>query len=140
MPNPLELNSVLTLLSTLLPRSTTSPLPQPTDVIAALVHAIHTALDFRLVNQRQPPSTLPTTSNANSEDDAIDDGASETETAVDNEEDTSQAEGSLGSEWNGRGEDSYSFEYRHAQSSLTFRVRVGRMGGRVQIDATAEVS
>ena len=72
----------------------------------------------------------------------IDDAASETTTAVDQDEDQSSSsdENRLGLNWNARGEDSYVFEYRHAQSSMVFRIRVGRMGGRIQIDGMAEVS
>jgi hypothetical protein len=42
--------------------------------------------------------------------------------------------------WNERGEDSYTFEYRHEQSGLRFIVRVGRMGSRVNVSGMAEVS
>ena len=70
----------------------------------------------------------------------MDDGASDTDTAVDNDDDGTSVDNALNSGWNDRGEDTYSFEYKHEQSSMTFRVRVGKMGGRVQIDATAEVS
>jgi len=69
----------------------------------------------------------------------FDDGASETTTAVDQDEAEGDVEGRLWTGWNHRAEDSYSFEYKHEQSSMTFRLRVGRMGGRVQIDAMAEV-
>lgn len=140
MTDPLDPHAVLLTLPTLLPRSTSSPLPHPTDVIAALVHTLHASLDFRLTNQAAPLDT--TAPNASATDDRskdVDDGASETETAVDNEEEGTQGEHALPDGWNSRGEDTYNFEYRHAQSSLTFRVRVGKMGGRVQIDATAEV-
>ncbi|KAK1924402.1 PI31 proteasome regulator N-terminal-domain-containing protein [Papiliotrema laurentii] len=139
MTDPLDPRAVLLTLPTLLPRSTSSPLPHPTDVIAALVHTLHASLDFRLTNQAAPLDT--TAPNASATDDRskdVDDGASETETAVDNEEEGTQGEHALPDGWNSRGEDTYNFEYRHAQSSLTFRVRVGKMGGRVQIDATAE--
>lgn len=138
MSDPLDTKRILELLPTLLPRSTSSPLPHPTDAIAALVHAIHTALLFRV--------TIPT--NTQSEDQTpqrdvdIDDGASETSTAVEQEgaeAGDGDVENRLWTGWNHRAEDSYGFEYKHPQSSMTFRVRVGRMGGRVQIDATAEV-
>jgi len=132
MTDPLNANKLLRELPTRLPRSTSSPLTRPTDVIAALVHTIHAALDFRLVNLPQPEGQ------AQRVEADFDDNASDTATAVENEDD-SAVEGALPVGWNGRGEDMYAFEYKHDQSSLTFRVRVGRMGGRVQIDATAEV-
>lgn len=137
MTDPLEAKAVLLTIPGLLPRSTSSPLPRPTDVIAALVHAIHTALDFRLVNQ-QPTQSQQEVSPPDHKD--IDDGASETETAVENDDESPTGDNMLNEGWNGRGEDTYIFEYRHAQSSLSFRVRVGKMGGRVQVDATAEAS
>ncbi|GFZ44117.1 hypothetical protein JCM24511_01838 [Saitozyma sp. JCM 24511] len=142
MSNPLDTASLLGTLPTLLPRSTTSPLPHPTDAVAALVHTIHTSLGFRLAAQpsasasAQPSQPLQAAPEPESE---ADDGASETATAVDQEEDAERAPaGRLPEGWNARGEDSYAFEYRHEQSAMTFRVRVGRMGGRVQVDAMAE--
>jgi hypothetical protein len=144
MSNPLDIASLLGSLPTLLPRSTSSPLPHPTDAVAALVHAIHTSLGFRLVGQPSGPASAQAAqpSQAIPEPEAeADDGASETATAVDQEEDAERAPaGRLPEGWNARGEDSYAFEYRHEQSAMTFRVRVGRMGGRVQVDAMAEVS
>ncbi|KAK8864213.1 hypothetical protein IAR55_001459 [Kwoniella newhampshirensis] len=157
MSDPLDTTALLRLLPDLLPRSTTSPLPNATDVIAALVHTIHTSLQFRLISPSSSSSSSSSTSNQatssqtpsgdteidTSTEGDIDDGASETTTAVDQDEEP-EAVGSntalarLGEGWNSRGEDSYSFEYRHEQSAMTFRVRVGRMGGRVQIDAMAE--
>ena len=139
MPTLLDAHAVLIVLPTILPRSTSSPLPTPTDAIAALVHTIHTTLDFRLIPSNNISLTGAALDNRPTEED-FDDGASETATAVDIEEDVGATEGQLPTGWNGRGEDSYVFEYRHSQSAMTFRVRVGRMGGRVQIDAMAEVS
>ena len=141
MTNPLAPDIILGLLPTLLPRSTSSPLPHPTDAIAALAHAIHTALDFRLVPspQGQGITEQNLAAHAAASTD-IDDGASEaTAVEADGEADAQPVEGQLPQGWNSRGEDSYVFQYRHAQSSMTFRVRVGRMGGRVQLDAMAEV-
>jgi hypothetical protein len=137
MADPLDTNKLLRELPTRLPRSTSSPLARPTDVIAALVHTIHAALDFRLVDVTQPQQAG--TSRTPQPEVDVDDNASDTATAVENEDDAAPAEGTLPVEWNSRGEDTYTFEYKHDQSSMTFRVRVGRMGGRVQIDATAEV-
>lgn len=138
MSDPLDTTVLLILLPTLLPRSTSSPFPHPTDAIAALVHTIHTNLDFRLISSTTTPITATTLEQRHAGGD-IDDGASDTATAVEAEEDTGPVEGQLPPGWNARGEDSYVFEYRHGQSAMTFRVRVGRMGGRVQIDAMAEV-
>lgn len=78
--------------------------------------------------------------------DVGDDAASETTTAVDPADDPNPAahvdvaHGRLPQGWNARGEDAYVFAYAHPQSSMRFRVRVGRMGARVQIDAMADVS
>lgn len=140
MPDPLDTQALLLLLPTLLPHSTSSPLPRPTDVIAALVHTIHTSLDFRLTPSSNETLQTNTAAAAAPVETEVDDGASDTDTAVDNDEGVSNVENALGEGWNERGEDTYKLEYRHAQSSMVFRVRVGRMGGRVQIDATAEVS
>jgi hypothetical protein len=146
MSDPLDPSALLLLLPTLLPRSTSSPLPHPTDLIAALVHTIHTSLGFRLTSspsqvsqtsQSDPTSQGVAASSTNEQE--VDDGASDTDTAVDNDEEPSTIENALSTGWNSRGEDTYILEYRHAQSSMVFRVRVGKMGGRVQIDATAEV-
>ena len=136
MSDPLEPQRILNRLQTLLPRSTSSPLPHPTDAIAALVHAIHTSLLFRVV----APALVLSDEGLQQHNNSMDDGASETSTAVEPEgQETGDVENRLWTGWNHRAEDSYGFEYKHPQSSLTFRVRVGRMGGRVQIDATAEV-
>ena len=136
MSDPLDVNNILELLPTLLPRSTSSPLPHTTDALAALVHTIHTSLAFRLI---RPPNEDPTEASSTQEQHDFDDGASETTTAVDQDEMEGDVEGRLWTGWNHRAEDSYSFEYKHEQSSMVFRLRVGRMGGRVQIDAMAEV-
>lgn len=137
MSNPLETTRILSLLHQLLPQGTSSPLPQACDAIAVLVHTIHTALEFRLI----PGSTPSTGANASSGTDTRDDTESEAATAVERGGDGEAApEARLPEGWNSRGEDSYPFEYKHEQSSMTFRVRVGRMGSRVQIDAMAAVS
>lgn len=139
MSDPLNAASLLGLLPTLLPQGTTSPLPLSTDAIAALVHAIHTALQFRLVSPAPQPvddnSKLEQPRSGGDNDDAM----SEV-TAVEQEDNSQPPIGRLAEGWNSRGEDSYSFQYRHDQSAMNFRVRVGKMGNRVQIDAMAEVS
>jgi proteasome inhibitor subunit 1 (PI31) len=135
--DPLNIGSLLSSLPNLLPRGTTSPLPKPTDVIAALVHTIHIALDFRIIPN--PISAVSQASTSQGEETEIDDTVSETPTAVEQEDEQLAVEGRLPEGWNSRGEDSYVFEYRHVQSSMVFRIRVGRMGGRVQLDGMAEV-
>ncbi|WWC61651.1 uncharacterized protein I303_104235 [Kwoniella dejecticola CBS 10117] len=142
--NPLDPTNLLKLIPRIAPRSTSSPLPKPTDSVAILIHAIHTSLRFRVIqpapSSSAGQSTQQTTRSADNEVEDIDDGASETATAVDAEEDSSTQpqEGVLSVGWNERGEDTYSLQYRHEQSSLSFRIRIGRMGSRVQIDAMAE--
>ncbi|KAL1413602.1 hypothetical protein Q8F55_001377 [Vanrija albida] len=142
MSNPLDPVAVLALLQLLLPPSTTSPLPRPTDAVAALAHTIHAALGFRLAGAESATEASEADQAGPSGAEAeIDDAASETTTAVDPDEALPEAAPpgtALPRGWNDRGEDAYSFEYRHPQSAMTFRVRVGRMGGRVQIDAMAE--
>lgn len=141
MSNPLDPVAVLALLQLLLPPGTTSPLPRPTDAVAALVHAIHAALGFRLAGAENGAQVDDEPGPSGSAGDDIDDAASETTTAVDPDEALPCAAPPgtvLPQGWNDRGEDAYSFEYRHPQSAMTFRLRVGRMGGRVQIDAMAE--
>lgn len=166
MGDPLDARALLSLVVATAPSvHGSSPLPRPTDAAAALAHAIHTALGFRLApstpTQNAPSGAGPSgTAGADSSassgahdaesgpsttegDD--DDARSETTTAVDPDETEAQGvvappENVLAQNWNSRGEDSYMFEYRHEQSAMTFRVRVGRMGQRIQVDATAEVS
>ncbi|OWZ60398.1 hypothetical protein C356_00049 [Cryptococcus neoformans c45] len=137
MSDPLNAASLLGLLPTLLPQETTSPLPLSTDAIAALVHTIHTALQFRLVSPAPQPaddsSKLEQLGSGGNNDDAM----SEV-TAVEQEDNSQPPVGRLAEGWNSRGEDSYSFQYRHDQSAMNFRVRVGKMGSRAQIDAMAE--
>ncbi|WVQ77257.1 hypothetical protein IAR50_006940 [Cryptococcus sp. DSM 104548] len=136
MTSPIDPRALLDSFPGLLPSGTSSPLPHPTDAVAALVHTIHTALGFRLVPSQafhEEPQSRP--NDPQGED--IDDNQSEI-TAVDPADDTAPPPNALGQPWNARAEDSYSFEYRHAQSAMVFRARVGRMGNRVQVDAMAE--
>jgi proteasome inhibitor subunit 1 (PI31) len=164
MADPLDTSTLLSLLLLLLPTSSSSPLIKPTDAVAALIHTIHTVLDFRLIPQpasaAPPPptseeSSAPESGNQAQGEQDFDDTVSETTTAVDQDQDQdgdgptgsgpggntrTVTEGRLPTGWNARGEESYTFEYRHAQSAMVFRIRVGRMGGRIQIDGMAEVS
>lgn len=139
MSGPLNTASLLSLLPTLLPQGTTSSLPHSTDAIAALVHTIHAALQFRLVS----PAPQPAEDNSKLEQPGSsgdnDDTMSEV-TAVEQEDSSQPPAARLAEGWNSRGEDSYSFQYRHDQSAMNFRIRVGKMGNRAQIDAMAEVS
>lgn len=133
--------ALLAAIPSLLPSSRgSSPLPHPTDAVAAIVHAIHVALGFRL--EGGSASDRPAEEAEASAERDIDDTASETTTAVDPDEQDGGSVGQqvLNQEWNSRGEDAYAFAYRHEQSAMVFRVRVGRMGGRVQVDGMAEVS
>lgn len=143
----LDADALLLLLPTLLPRSTSSPLPHPTDSVAALVHTIHTQLGFRLLPSPGTAATDAGSSSAGgpaepeSSGNNEDDDMSETTTAVDPNEDTGSGVANvLPAGWNARGEDNYTFEYQHEQSSMTFRVRVGRMGSRITVDGMAEDS
>lgn len=100
--------------------NTTATLSNSTSLIALLVHSIHTSLGFRQTRP-QPPT-------------------------IDNEGTTSQdplTRNRITTDWfeNNSKEESFSFEYRHEQSSLVFQVRIGRLGGRIVINAVAvEVS
>ncbi|WVR07238.1 hypothetical protein IAU60_004279 [Kwoniella sp. DSM 27419] len=157
MSDPLDTSRLLKVLPQLLPRGTSSPLPKPTDSVTALVHTIHTSLRFRLVHSDRVNVSGTGEASTSSAQDAgqdentdvdIDDGASETTTAVDADEAEQGGDGPSNSRtsdenrlevgWKDRGEDSYTFRYRHEQSAMSFHVRVGRMGGRVQVDAMAE--
>lgn len=165
-PNPLSSASLFALIPHLLPYSSSSSsasLSLPTDVVAVLVHAIQTSLQFRLINrgttsvsstatvtQDEEPSAEPAQTDMDDETDNL----SETETAVNDDSDeplTSTSTNPIVSQesiqaaklpvsWKERGEDSYTFEYKHDQSGLRFIVKVGRMGGRVNVSGMAEVS
>ncbi|GMK58008.1 hypothetical protein CspeluHIS016_0500400 [Cutaneotrichosporon spelunceum] len=141
MSDPLASSALLALLVSLTPSvHASSPLPRPTDAAAALVHAIHTALDFRLIpatRTQQDTDTAVQDEPIGPDAAADDDTQSETATAVDPDEGQPPAN-ALPASWNARGEESYMFEYRHAQSAMMFRVRVGRMGNRIQVDAMPE--
>lgn len=137
MSDPLAPESLLATLPTLLPPGGgSSPLPRPTDAVAALVHTIHVALGFRLQGGQGASANTDETEQTSEAE--VDDTASETTTAVDPDEGAGGSE-VLSQGWNARGEDAYTFTYRHEQSAMVFHVRVGRMGGRVQVDAMAEV-
>lgn len=162
---------LLELLPLLIPASrTTSSTPSasgpstkllhPTDAVAALVHAIQTALKFRLVI---PPGQVADdlgdrlgVNDHTKDADGGDDTRSEADTAVEDDDEGEAGNGSeastvyvtnqevvaniLPQSWNARGEDAYTFSYKHEQSGMTFMVKVGRLGGRINVTGMAEVS
>ncbi|KAJ9099846.1 hypothetical protein QFC21_003848 [Naganishia friedmannii] len=156
--------ALLALLQHLLPSSTTSTLTQPTDLVAAYVHAVLISLRFRL-------NTTPNESEERSSESRVhaeeagnaaaagaddDDTLSEADTAVADDDQqpaesvpeqgftrlgvtVADAEASrLPGGWNTRGEDSYTFTYKHQQSQMTFTFKVGRIGNRVSVMGMAE--
>lgn len=168
MSDPTSTSTLQQLVPYLLPErgQAGSTLTAPTDLAAVLVHAIHTSLEFRLV---RPAPSGSRNQSADTEEQDEDEGqqrrgedtedtVSETETAVNADDDDQAPQGQsssssldtrfvrlatearLPSGWNDRGEDSYTFTYKHEQSGLSFIVRVGRMGGRVNVSGMAEVS
>ncbi|KAK9898085.1 hypothetical protein P389DRAFT_65582 [Cystobasidium minutum MCA 4210] len=91
-------------------------LANTTSLIALLVHSIHTSLGFR--------QTRPAPPNIDSE------GSTSQDPLVRNK---------VRQDWfDGKSEEeSFSFEYRHEQSSLVFQVRIARLGGRTVVNAVA---
>jgi proteasome inhibitor subunit 1 (PI31) len=161
MPDPTLPKALVALVPHLLPATGDASLDTPTDLIAALVHAIQISLGFRLANTPSQQNSDDKGPPRQTEDDRVpesrprnndDDTFSETETAVNDDEQVQPpSEGLAVSRsiidaakllpgWNSRGEDSYTFEYKHEQSGLKFIIRVGRMGGRVNVSGMAEVS
>ena len=166
MSDPTSTSTLQQLVPYLLPErgQAGSTLTAPTDLAAVLVHAIHTSLEFRLVRPTTPSGSRNHSADIEEQDEDegqqrreedTEDTVSETETAV-NDDQAPQGQSSsssldarfvrlatearLPSGWNDRGEDSYTFTYKHEQSGLSFIVRVGRMGGRVNVSGMAEVS
>jgi proteasome inhibitor subunit 1 (PI31) len=78
-----------------------------TDAIAALVHTAMSTVDFRLI--------------------AVDDASPAQSTH----------KNVLFDEWNAHGPGSYTFRYRHDQSSLEFVLKLTKLGGRTLINAIA---
>jgi hypothetical protein len=160
MPNPIGARELLQALPGLLAR-TDWPLSQPADAAAALVHTIHIALGFRLIRpaasrpsddstgdsqeeshqgQDQAAGTGQDSTSGASEDVDIDDSQTEATYVNPAEGDAGPPPpGRLADDWNAHGEGSYVLEYKHEQSSMEFMIRVGRMGGLVQVDAMAAV-
>lgn len=169
MTDPTSTTTLQRLIPYLLPErgQEGSTLTAPTDLAAVLVHAIHTSLEFRLVRPSGSSSSAVHSADTEEQeeqdagrrgttDEDTEDTVSETETAV-NAEDDAQAgpsssssldarfvrlatEARLPSGWTDRGEDSYTLTYKHEQSGLGFLVRVGKMGARVNVSGMAEVS
>lgn len=149
----MDSQAVLSLAHFLLPSGPGTSLKHPTDLIALYTHAIQVAVNFRL---DPPTSDLQSEARDTSGEGDDDDAVSESATAVgdDNANDSSsqQFPTSLGitlehalqsrlpQGWNDRGEDSYTFSYRHTQSSLGFVVKVGKIGSRVSVMGMVEVS
>jgi len=113
MSNALAPSQLLSTLLGLLPPEV-GVLDNATAAIALLAHAIHTALGFRLV---KPAAT---DSEASSSTDP-------------------QVRNKLSKDWVDRasGDESFALSYRHEQSSLLFEARIGRLGGRIVVNAVA---
>lgn len=82
-------------------------LKSPQDALAVLSHAILSALAFRLI--------------------AVDDSSSSSHASTN----------SLPAEWNSHGPGSYTFRYKHDQSSLEYIIKVSKLGSRTLINAIA---
>lgn len=146
----MDTQGILALAQFLRPTGSGPSLVHSTDLIALVIHSIQVAVNFRL-----NPPTNDLQSEAKEDDGRDDDDAvSESDTAVGDDDDSCSPRfpASLGitpedalqsrlpTGWNSRGEDSYTFTYRHAQSSMGFVVKVGKIGGRVSVMGMAEVS
>lgn len=162
--------ALLALLQHVLPSSTTSTLTQPTDLIAAYVHAVLVSLRFRLNVPSDSSEDHSADSQAHVEvresiaagGGTDDDTLSEADTVVADDDDDNEQSGQSGVQeqrftslgittadvsanrlpggWNARGEDSYTFTYKQEQSQMTFTFKVGRIGNRVSVMGMAEVS
>lgn len=114
MANPLLPDKLAPLLIELLPVN--AVLSNPASAIAALAHATHTSLGFRLTKP------APQANNAGEE--------------AQNE--LSQRNKLAGTWFERCSEDeSFAISYRHEQSSLLFELRIGRLGGRIVVNAVA---
>ncbi|SGY18035.1 BQ5605_C015g07959 [Microbotryum silenes-dioicae] len=100
---------------------TSTTLSKPLHALAILVHSIHSALEFRLVEPK------PTSSNSNSNSKAGDDASPAAA-------DVNQ----LPQGWEGSATNtSIQFKYRHQQSSMEFVISLVEMGGRALIAGVA---
>lgn len=122
--DPLDPSAVLETLPKLLPSgnsetsSSDAKLLSQADALAALSHTILTRLDFRLINLGDSHQVAPHLDAENMPGDVT-------------------VQNRLPPEWRRSAPESYSFGYRHEQSSLQFIVKVIKMGNRVLINATA---
>lgn len=82
-------------------------LQSPQDALAALLHTAMSALAFRLIG--------------------VDDSTS-SQTFPNN---------TLPEDWNNHGPGSYTFRYKHEQSSLEFHLKVSKLGSRTVVNAIA---
>lgn len=87
--------------------STSKTLTSSHDGLAALLHTAMSAVAFRLVGVHETVVISPSAGNA------------------------------LPVEWNSHGPESYSFKYRHDQSSLEFVMKISKLGGRTLVNAIA---
>ncbi|KAL0582017.1 hypothetical protein V5O48_000075 [Marasmius crinis-equi] len=109
MPNVLDASALISLLPSLLPDSE-KKLKSPQDGLAALSHAILSALAFRLIGVDDASTTPHSTSNT------------------------------LPSGWNNHGPGNYTFRYKHDQSSLDFLIKISNLGSRLLFNAIATES
>lgn len=106
MNDVLDPAALISQLPNLLPPSHKS-LASPQDGIAALLHTIFAALQFRLVAVNEVSSPNMTLANV------------------------------LPDDWNKDGPGHHTFKYRHDQSSLEFVLKVSKLGSRTVINAIA---
>lgn len=125
----LDTSALLETLPTLLPptqsegeSSTSARLRQPQDGLSALLHTILTRLDFRLIGL--------------GEDHRLDQQGDD-----DQNQSANKTKNQLPEDWNSKGPDTYSFRYRHDQSSLEFIIKTVKLAARVVVHGIAvEVS
>lgn len=125
----LDTSALLETLPNLLPQtqsegesSTSARLRQPQDGLSALLHTTLTRLDFRLIGL--------------GEDHRLDQQDDD-----DQNQSANKTKNQLPEDWNSKGPDTYSFRYRHDQSSLEFIIKTVKLAGRVVVHGIAvEVS
>lgn len=146
--SPPNTHAILSLATFLLPHTTPpTTLTHATDLVALITHATLVSLGFRLDPPTQPHTDTAEQETGEEEEDddaatVVADDPPEPQglpfTSLGVTEDVA-ARSRLPEGWNAGGEDSYTFTYRHAQSQLSFVVKVGRMGSRVCVSGMAEV-
>jgi proteasome inhibitor subunit 1 (PI31) len=105
--NILDPSALLSSVPKLLPLSSKT-LKNPSDAIAALVHAVMSALSFRLIAVDESSPPLP--------------------------EDSSNI---LPLDWNKNAPGNFTFRYKHNQSSLEFLIKITSLGRRTLVNAIA---